>query len=284
MRIAKRIADSGVASRREAEAMILSGRVAVDGKRLASPAYNVEEGTAITLDGSPLPRAKPLELYLFHKPREVLTARIDERGQSTHPTYSQAHPQTHSYTHTRTCFADLLPRSLARLKPVGRLDFLSEGLLLLTTSGELARYFELPQNAWQRRYRLRLHASAKKQAGEQSSEQADKQIGEHSRAGFESLKQGIEIEGVRYRPVSVVVRKPQHKSTSERTNFWIEATLTEGKNRELRKIMQKLGYGVSRLIRTHYGPFALEGLAQGAHKRVPAKELRTLLGEKFSAF
>ena len=272
MRIAKRIADSGVASRREAEAMILSGRVSVDGKPLGSPAYNVEEGAVITLDGDPLPRSKPLQLYLFYKPREVLTARIDERGQSIHPTYSDAYPQTHSYTHTRTCLPDLLPRSLARLKPVGRLDFLSEGLLLLTTSGRLARHFELPQNAWQRRYRLRLHGIQEGQTGDQSL------------LRFENLKRGIEIEGVRYRAVSVVVQKPQQKRATERANFWVEATLSEGKNRELRKIMRELGYNVSRLIRTHYGPFALEGLAQGAHKRVEEKELRALLGQKWQAF
>ncbi len=262
MRIAKRIANSGVASRREAEAMILSGRIAVGGKTLVSPAYNVQEGdaseeTAITLDGHPLPPSLPLELYLFHKPREVLTARVD-RSQ-------------------RTCLPDLLPPSLARLKPVGRLDFLSEGLLLLTTSGELARRFELPQNALQRRYRLRLYGSQ-----------------DEARARFEQLKRGITIEGVRYRPLSVTFKKarrvaksyPQsraQKSAKEsgrerakKSNFWVETTLHEGKNRELRKIMQTLGYGVSRLIRTHYGPFALEKLAQGAYRHVAEEELRTL--------
>ena len=278
MRIAKRIAASGVASRREAEAMILSGRVAVRGKTLASPAYNVqecdaEEAAAITLDGHPLPQALPLELYLFHKPREVLTARID-RSQ-------------------RVCLPDLLPPSLARLKPVGRLDFLSEGLLLLTTSGELARWCELPKNALQRRYRMRLHGSQDEKA----------------RARLEKLKQGIEIEGIRYRPLHVVFPKApsffknsrfkdsgfkgsgkkffnaSHAPSDEtRANFWIEASLREGKNRELRKIMQTLGYKVSRLIRTHYGPFALKGLARGEHKRVPEKELRALLGEKFLTF
>ncbi len=276
MRIAKRIADSGIASRREAEAMILSGRVTVDGKPLASPAYNVEEGAMITLDGDPLPCSKPLQLYLFYKPREVLTARIDDRGRSIHPTYSDAYPQTHSYTHTRTCLPDLLPPALARLKPVGRLDFLSEGLLLLTTSGRLARHFELPQNAWQRRYRLRLHGI--------QDEQTSEKMGEQSLLRFENLKRGIEIEGVHYRAVSVVVQKSQQKRATERANFWVEATLSEGKNRELRKIMRELGYNVSRLIRTHYGPFALEGLAQGAHKRVEEKELRTLLGEKWQTF
>ena len=264
-RIAKHIADSGVSSRREAEAMIFNGRVAVDGKTLTSPAYNVEEGTRITLDGSPLPQAQPLQLYLFHKPREVLTARSDG---------------------SRTCLPNLLPPSLANLKPVGRLDFLSEGLLLLTTSGELARHLELPQNAWQRHYRLRLHGSQDKEA----------------LARLEKLKEGITIEGVYYRPVSVFLKKPRRvaknvanrvanrvfktrtfnavaKSNFAKSNFWIEATLSEGKNRELRKIMQALGYGISRLLRTHYGPFGLERLARGAYRRVSDEELRTAIGE-----
>ena len=156
--------------------MILSGRIAVGGKTLVSPAYNVQEDdvseeTAITLDGHPLPPSLPLELYLFHKPREVLTARVD-RSQ-------------------RTCLPDLLPPSLARLKPVGRLDFLSEGLLLLTTSGELARRFELPQNALQRRYRLRLYGSQ-----------------DEARARFEQLKRGI----TRRRTLSSPLRHLQKSS------------------------------------------------------------------------
>ena len=245
--------------------MILNGRVAVDGKTLTSPAYNVEEGTRITLDGSPLPRAQPLQLYLFHKPREVLTARSDG---------------------SRTCLPNLLPASLANLKPVGRLDFLSEGLLLLTTSGDLARHLELPQNAWQRHYRLRLYGSQDKEA----------------LARLEKLKEGITIEGVYYRPVSVVLKKPRRvaKNVANRvarhvanrvfktrtfdavakSNFWIEATLSEGKNRELRKIMQALGYGISRLVRTHYGPFGLERLARGAYRRVSDEDLRAAIGEK----
>ncbi len=234
--------------------MILSGRIAVGGKTLASPAYNVKEGDAeeeaITLDGHPLPRCLPPRLYLFHKPREVLTARRDARSR-------------------RACLPDLLPPSLARLKPVGRLDFLSEGLLLLTTSGELARQLELPQNAWQRRYRLRLYGNQDKKA----------------LAHLENLKRGIEIEGVRYRPVCVTLKKPRHigeNTTQKKSSFWVEATLTEGKNRELRKIMSALGYGVSRLIRTHFGPFALGGLACGKHKRVADEELRALLGKELS--
>ncbi len=229
--------------------MILSGRVAVSGKTLASPAYDVEDGAEVTLDGFPLPCAQPLELYLFHKPREVLTARTDK---------SQ-----------RVCLPDLLPASLARLKPVGRLDFISEGLLLLTTSGDLARHLELPQNAWKRCYRLRLYGRKDEQ----------------SLARFKELRQGIEIGGVRYRPVCVTFKKPRHasKDASQKSNFWVEVTLTEGKNRELRKIMGALGYGVSRLMRTRFGPFALGELARGAYKRVAPKELRAAVGEKLWA-
>ena len=232
--------------------MVFNGRIAVDGKKLSSPAYNVEEGAKITLDGKPLPCAQPLALYLFHKPREVLTARTDRS--------------------LRTCLPNLLPASLARLKPVGRLDFLSEGLLLLTTSGLLARHLELPKNAWQRRYRLRLYGRRDEQAF----------------ARLKDLKRGTTIGGVQYRSVVVSVKKPRRggggsgsRKNPLKSSFWIEATLTEGKNRELRKIMGALGYGVLRLVRTHYGPFALGGLARGAYKRVADTALRETLGEEW---
>ncbi len=237
MRIAKRIARSGLASRREAEAMIANGRVSINDEPLTSPARNVAEDDVITLDGRPLSAIQQTRVYLFYKPREVLTARSDPRG--------------------RHCVPDFLPPHLARLKTVGRLDFLSEGLLLLTTDGELARYFEHPDNALLRRYRLRLHGDCSN----------------HARTRLAELAQGITVDGFRYRPITIKIQTRDNV----RGNFWVEASLREGKNRELRKIMNSLGYRVSRLIRTQYGRFSLGRLEAGALVEVSDKELRRIL-------
>lgn len=254
MRIAKRIADSGIASRREAEALIVGGRVTLNEKKLNSPAQNVATNDRITIDGKPLPPSKPLQLFLFHKPRETLTSRCDARA--------------------RRCITDFLPPELKRLKPIGRLDLLSEGLLLMTTDGELARNFEHPQNAWLRRYRMRINGIYNKQTRERLAKLAD----------------GIKVNGIQYKPIAITKKKQASTKNNkpianthscERSNFWIEATLHEGKNRELRIIMHALGLRVARLIRTQYGPFVLGELAAGELKVVPEKSLRKAIPDKF---
>ena len=234
-RIAKVMARAGLCSRRDAEKWIAEGRVAVDGTVLTSPALNVTDDNVITVDGKPIAAKEQTRLWRYHKPAGLVTTHRDERGRPT-------------------VFA-ALPAGLPRLLSVGRLDLNSEGLLLLTNDGELARRLELPANAWTRRYRVRVH-------------------GEVEPAKLAALAKGITIEGVAYGPVRAALDRQQGG------NAWLTMSLTEGKNREVRRICEHLGWTVSRLIRIAYGPFQLGDLPSGAVEEVPAKVLREQLGEK----
>ncbi|HTO82642.1 MAG TPA: pseudouridine synthase [Methylomirabilota bacterium] len=234
-RIAKVMARAGLCSRRDAERWIADGRVAVDGKVLTTPAVVVEADARITVDGKPIPARESTRLFRYHKPRGLVTTARDPQGRPT-------------------VFANL-PADLPRLVTVGRLDLNSEGLLLLTNDGELARRLELPANAWTRRYRVRVH-------------------GEVEPAKLAALAKGITIEGVAYGPVRAALDRQQGG------NAWLTMSLTEGKNREVRRICEHLGWTVSRLIRIAYGPFQLGDLPSGAVEEVPAKVLREQLGEK----
>jgi 23S rRNA pseudouridine2605 synthase len=235
-RIAKAIARAGVCSRRDAEAMILEGRVTVNGKKLTSPALNVTERDDIRIDGKPLPAAERTRLFRYYKPRGLVTTAKDPQGRPT-------------------VFASL-PAGMPRVISVGRLDLNSEGLLLLTNDGELARRLELPSTGWVRRYRVRVH-------------------GEVQQAQLDQLARGIEIEGVRYGAVQATLDRKQGD------NVWLTMSLTEGKNREIRKICGHFGWPVSRLIRVAYGPFQLGShLNPGDIEEVPAKVLREQLGQK----
>ena len=233
MRIAKAIAHAGLCSRREAEAWIAAGRVAVNGKVLATPAYVVRPGDKISVDGKPLPAPVPVRLWRYHKPRGLVTSHKDPQGR-------------------RTVF-EALPRDLPRVVSVGRLDINTEGLLLLTTDGELARHLELPATGWLRRYRVRAHG----------------RIGQEA---LDALREGVTIEGVRYGPVDTKIDRQQG------ANLWLTIGLREGKNREVRKIAEHLGLTVNRLIRVSFGPFALGELAQGAVEEVKRKVLADQLG------
>ena len=223
--------------------MIASGRVTINDEPISSPARNVGAEDIITLDGNILTAIEPARIFLFYKPRAVLTANSDKHG--------------------RSCLPDFLPPTLSRLKAVGRLDFHSEGLLLLTTDGDLSRYLEHPDNALLRRYRLRLQGDCD----------------ERARALLKGLAQGITIEGFRYRPITIKIRRADNCAG----NFWIEAMLHEGKNRELRKIMNYFGYGVSRLIRTQYGSFTLGRLEEGEIAEVSDEMLKRTLPRRFLA-
>jgi 23S rRNA pseudouridine2605 synthase len=235
-RIAKAIARAGVCSRRDAEAMILEGRVSVNGKKLTSPALNVTESDDIRIDGKPLPAAERTRLFRYYKPRGLVTTAKDPQGRPT-------------------VFASL-PEGMPRVISVGRLDLNSEGLLLLTNDGELARRLELPATGWIRRYRVRVH-------------------GEVDETQLKQLARGIEIEGVRYGAVQATLDRKQGD------NVWLTMSLTEGKNREIRKICGHFGWPVSRLIRVAYGPFQLGShLQPGDIEEVPAKVLREQLGQK----
>ena len=232
-RIAKRIARAGVCSRRDAERLILDGRVAVDGKVLNSPALDVGPTSWIVVDGKPLPAAEPSRLFRFHKPKGVLTAARDPEGRPT--------------------IYDRLPTDLPRLVPIGRLDIGSEGLLLLTNDGELKRKLELPATGWTRRYRARVHRLPEPPQ-------------------LARLLAGITIEGIAYGPIQVTVDHTQGD------NSWIMVALKEGKNREVRRVMEHIGHPVSRLIRIAYGPFQLGQLPRGQVDEVSPKVVREQLG------
>jgi 23S rRNA pseudouridine2605 synthase len=233
-RIAKAIARAGVCSRRDAEAMILEGRVSVNGKKLASPALNVTDSDDIRVDGKPLPAAERTRLFRYYKPRGLVTTAKDPQGRPT--------------------VFDSLPPGMPRVISVGRLDLNSEGLLLLTNDGELARRLELPATGWVRRYRVRVH-------------------GEVDQTQLAQLAKGITVEGVRYSGIEATFDRKQGD------NVWLTMALTEGKNREIRNICGHFGWPVSRLIRVAYGPFQLGShLNPGDIEEVPARVLREQLG------
>lgn len=231
-RIAKVMARAGLCSRREAERWIADGRVTVDGTKIDSPALTVTPDTKITVDGKPLPTAEPTRMWRFHKTRGLLTSRSDPEGRAT--IYS------------------VLPKNLANAITIGRLDMNSEGLLLLTNNGELARHLELPTTAWSRRYRVRVH-------GRVNEEQ------------LKSLKRGVTVDGVKYGTIQATLER------QVAANAWLNVTLQEGKNREIRKVFEHLGYTVSRLIRVSFGPFQLGNLAPGAVEEVRARVLKDQL-------
>ena len=227
-RIAKLLARAGIASRREIERMIADRRIALDGVALETPATILKTLEGITVDGKPVQPAKASRLFRFYKPNGVLTTERDPKERRT--------------------IYDVLPKGLPRLMPIGRLDFNTEGLLLLTNDGELKRQMELPATGVPRTYRARTY-------------------GQVSQAQLEDLIHGIEIEGVRYGSIDANLERRTG------ANGWVEMTLTEGKNREVRRVLEFLGLEVSRLIRTSYGPFALGDLERGAVAEVDRNQL-----------
>jgi 23S rRNA pseudouridine2605 synthase len=212
-RIAKVLARAGLCSRREAERWVEAGRVTVDGERLRSPAFNVTTGARVMVDGKVLPSKQEPRMWRYHKPPGLLTTNKDPEGRPT--------------------VFDRLPRELPRVISVGRLDINSEGLLLLTNDGDLARKMELPDTGWKRQYRVRVHGNVR----------------QHE---LDSLKKGITVEGIHYAPIEAKLEK------QDAANAWIAIDLLEGKNREIRKVMDHLGLRVNRLIRLAYGPFHLD--------------------------
>lgn len=222
-RIAKLLARAGIASRREVERLIEAGRVALNGVAIDTPATILKSLAGITVDGEPVAAAEPTRLFRYHKPTGLLTAERDPKGRPT--------------------IYDRLPKDLPRLVPVGRLDLNTEGLLLLTTDGELKRELELPATGVPRSYRARAY-------------------GPITQGQLEDLIEGVTIEGVRYGSIDANLERRTG------TNVWIEMTLAEGKNREVRRVLEHLGLKVSRLIRTSYGPFHLGNLAPGAVEEV----------------
>ena len=231
-RIAKFLARAGVASRRDAEQMIAVGRVTLNGAPVTHPATFVTGADAVLVDGKPV-GVERTRLFRYHKPVGLVTTHRDPEGRPT-------------------VFARL-PAGLPRLISVGRLDLTSEGLLLLTNDGELARRLELPSNGWLRRYRVRVH-------------------GQPEPAALARLARGVTVDGIAYGPIEAVL------DATKGDNAWLSMALREGRNREIRRVLAYLGFRVSRLIRLAYGPFQLGTLPRGAVAEVPPKVVREQLG------
>ena len=239
-RIAKLLARAGVASRREVERMIGEGRVAIAGKVLDTPATILPNLKGVTVDGKPVAQADQARVFAFHKPTGLITAERDPQGRST----------------IYTALRNALPRNAPRVMPVGRLDRNTEGLLLLTNDGELKRALELPSSNVPRTYRARV-------------------FGEVSQAQLDDLIEGVEIDGVRYGRIEADLEGAA-KSGSGGRNRWVLLTLTEGKNREVRRVLEHLGLQVSRLLRVGYGPFNLGELPRGAAVEIPQAQVERL--------
>ncbi|MFG1463542.1 pseudouridine synthase [Xanthobacter sp. DSM 24535] len=237
-RVAKVIARAGLGSRREIETWIEAGRIAVNGIVLTSPAFTVTEKDRIEVDGQPLPERERTRLYLYHKPKGVVTTNRDPEG--------------------RTTLFEILPKGLPRLVSVGRLDLNSEGLLLLTNDGGLARALELPETGWLRRYRVRANGAI-------------------DQAKLDALLGGITVEGIEYGPIEATLDRVQG------ANAWISVSLREGKNREVRNVLAALGMRVNRLIRVSYGPFQLGEIPENGIDEVGTRILRDQLGEELAA-
>lgn len=237
-RIAKRMARAGLCSRRDAERWILQGRVAVDGEVITTPATLVTDKTQIMVDGKPLNDAPSSQVWLHYKPDGLLTTHHDPQGRPT--------------------IFEYLPSSLPRVISIGRLDLNSEGLILLTNDGELARFAELPATGWARSYSVRVYGVVDK-------------------AALAALVNGITIDGVTYGRIEAEVANDEAKN---RTNTWLFMTLFEGKNREIRKVLAYLGLRVNRLIRTTYGPFSLGDLKPGDVKEVSSTQVLKVFSRK----
>ena len=237
-RIAKVLARAGVCSRRDAERMVADGRVAVNGRRLDTPAINVTPNDNITVDGKPVGGPDPPRLWRYHKPTGLVTTNRDPQGRET--------------------VFQKLPASLPRVNAVGRLDINTEGLLLLTNDGGMKRFLELPSTGWLRRYRVRA-------------------FGKADEARLAALKKGIEIDGVNYRAIEATLERVQGG------NVWLTMALREGKNREIKKVLEALDLKVNRLIRLSFGPFQLGQLESGRVEEVPRRVLRQQLGKNWQA-
>jgi 23S rRNA pseudouridine2605 synthase len=241
-RIAKVIARAGLASRREAEDWIAAGRVAVNGEVIHSAALNLSARDRVSVDGEPLPARERTRLFLYHKPRGLITTHADPQGRPT--------------------IFERLPKNLPRLISVGRLDFNTEGLLLLTNDGALARVLELPATGWLRRYRVRAHLSGH---------------GTITQERLDALRGGITIGGIHYGAIDATIDRVQG------SNLWLTFAIREGKNREVRNVLAHLGLTVTRLIRVSFGPFQLGDLPEGEVEEVRTRVLREQLGERLIA-
>lgn len=231
-RLAKRMAGAGLCSRREAESWIADGRVKVNGKKILSPALNVTEKDAVVVDGKLLQARDETKLWLYHKPSGLVTTHKDPEGR-------------------RTVF-EALPKTMPRVISIGRLDLNSEGLLLLTNDGTLARKLELPSTGWIRKYRVRVY-------------------GNITTSMLAEMRKGVSVDGINYGGIEAVV------DSTKGGNSWLTVSLREGKNREIRKVFEHFGCTVNRLLRLSYGPFLLGSLEKGEVKEVTQKVLKSFV-------
>ncbi|SIR07225.1 23S rRNA pseudouridine2605 synthase [Rhizobium sp. RU20A] len=234
-RISKVLARAGVASRRDIERMISEGRITLNGKLLDTPVVNITPSDEVLVDGEPVRGPERTRLWLYHKPAGLVTTNSDPEGRPT--------------------VFENLPEELPRVLSIGRLDINTEGLLLLTNDGGLARVLELPTTGWLRRYRVRAH-------------------GEIDQAELDKLKEGIAVDGVLYGAIDATLDRTQG------SNVWLTMGLREGKNREIKNVLGALGLDVNRLIRISYGPFQLGDLPEGGVQEVRGRMLRDQLGPR----
>ncbi|RVE78385.1 pseudouridine synthase, partial [Sinorhizobium meliloti] len=237
-RISKILSRAGVASRRDVERMIMEGRVSLNGVVLDTPVVNATLADRIEVDGHPIRGIERTRLWLYHKPGGLVTTNADPEGRPT--------------------VFENLPEELPRVLSVGRLDINTEGLLLLTNDGGLARVLELPSTGWLRRYRVRAH-------------------GEIDQEALDRLKEGIAVDGVLYGAIEATLDRVQG------SNVWITMGLREGKNREIKNVLGALGLDVNRLIRISYGPFQLGELPIGQVQEIRGRTLREQLGPRLIA-
>jgi 23S rRNA pseudouridine2605 synthase len=237
-RIAKLLARAGIASRREIERMIAEGRIRIGDAVVTTPDTLLTSLKGVTVDGKPVKAPEPPRLFVFHKPAGLITAERDPAGRPT----------------IYTALRNALPADARRVMPIGRLDFNTEGLLLLTNDGALKRMLELPSSAVPRSYRVRA-------------------LGRIGQAELDRLAEGIEVDGMRYGPIDASIDR---SSRTDGANIWLTMTLTEGKNREVRRVCEALGLKVNRLIRVGYGPYLLGDIPVRAVVEAPAATIAAL--------
>ncbi len=237
-RIAKFLSRAGIASRREAERMIAAGRIQVNGKTIETPALGVTEQDTISLDNEPIAKKQPTRLWRYHKAAGLMTTHSDPQGRKT--------------------IFDALPKSLPRLISIGRLDYNTEGLLLLTNNGELKRHLELPKTGWRRRYRVRA-------------------FGKTSDEKLKKLEQGVLLDGRKTAPIFAKIE------SGKSSNLWISVTLSEGRNREVRRVLEMQGLQINRLIRISFGPIALGKLSKGTCQEISRRQMKDHLGKDWFA-
>ena len=231
-RIAKSIAATGYCSRRHAEKLILMGEVTVNGKKIITPTFFVNKKDEIKVKNILIKSFIKTELYIFHKPKNVIVSKNDPQKRKT--------------------IYDFLPSNMQQFHYVGRLDYNTEGLLLLTNNGKLKRYLELPLNKIERSYKVKVYGNIKN---------IDKK----------KLLHGLTINNVKYGPVHIDLIKNKEKIS------WLEVKLQEGKNREIRKIMEYYGLFINDLIRVQFGPFHLKNIERGYLEKISQKELNLFI-------